>query len=115
MVEKIGKVAYRLNLPQTCKIHPAFHVSQLKKAIGQQPHAPTIPPPLTTDLILEVEPSELLGTREALDNSGRTEVLIQWAGLSDWEATWEDFYQIQELFPTFHRVMQGIELVQQLR
>lgn len=101
IIERIGQVAYRLDLPPSCKIHTVFHVSQLKRAIGQQLHAPTIPHELTQELIMEVEPAALLGTRMAADKSGRREVLIQWIGMADWEATWEDVDQIKELFPAF--------------
>lgn len=56
--KKIGKVAYQLDLPPQAIIHLVFHISQLKKALGQHTTHPTIPPQLTSDLTMEVTPEK---------------------------------------------------------
>lgn len=53
---RVGKVAYKLRLPAEARIHPTFHVSQLKKAVGESFESVTLPSQLTADGVLEVVP-----------------------------------------------------------
>ncbi|MCI51126.1 GDT1-like protein 2, partial [Trifolium medium] len=47
IIAKVGAVAYKLELPTNAKIHPVFHITQLKEFKGGT-EEPYIPLPLTT-------------------------------------------------------------------
>lgn len=100
IIQLVSKVAYKLELPSTSKIHPVFHVSQLKRCIGSAPFSAALPLQLNPELELEVEPKEVLAVRIIqVGNSNREELLIRWKGLQDFEATWEDKLLISQCFP----------------
>lgn len=64
LLQRIGRVAYKLELPSYSKLHPVFHVSQLKKVICTMPCSPTLPRQLTPDCELVVEPEQVLEVRQ---------------------------------------------------
>lgn len=94
--EKIGEVVYRLKLPPTSVIHPVFHVSQLRRAIGEHTPSPLLPPTLTEDMEVVLEPAAVEGVRQGVTRQpADTKVLITWKDLPDYEATWEPYELIQ--------------------
>lgn len=100
--KRVGKVAYTLELPPTARIHPTVHVSQLRPAHGT-PNVPSeIPSQLDADLQLTVYPELLKGVRRKKGSpTNEREVLVQWQGLSEAEATWEYMELMQQQFPEF--------------
>jgi hypothetical protein len=59
VLARVGKVAYRVQLPASAAIHPVFHVSQLKASLGDQIDSSVLPNTLTEFQI----PAELLQRR----------------------------------------------------
>lgn len=99
VLERVGKVAYRLRLPAESKIHPVFHVSQLKPVVGQGEIVTPVPPMLSSSDELVVEPQELLESR--YDEEGHLEVLVQWKNLPDHETSWMRLKEFKSQFPSF--------------
>lgn len=86
---KYGEAAYLLELPETTRIHPVFHVSQLKKALSPTVPTQDLPAALTEDLELQVEPEEVKKVRKVEED--QLQVLIKWRNLPEFENTWEDY------------------------
>ncbi|XP_071917155.1 uncharacterized protein [Coffea arabica] len=100
--EKIGNVAYRLKLPTTSKVHPVFHVSLLKRKVGDKV-TPTLQlPEMNEKGHWKVEPVAVLDRRiMKRRNAAAVQWLTYWWGTDPAEATWEDAEKIEGQFPTF--------------
>ena len=82
IIQRVKKVAYKLQLPASSSVHPIFHVSQLCLAIGNMPTSSTLPPRLSKDLELLLEPKTMLGYCVTSANVPEgAEVLTKWKDL----------------------------------
>ena len=102
ILDRIGAVAYKLELPSGAKVHPMFHVSQLKKHLGSQPAQSQLPIMDNVGLIAK-EPLAIMD-RRMNKRKGRlcTEVLVQWKNCFPEDATWELLYDLQKTYPYFN-------------
>lgn len=97
---RVCKVAYKLKFPAYAKIHPTFYISQLKIAVGEVTDSSPLPPQLSSEGELVVQPEKVVGTR-LNGSTGQIEVLIKLRGLPSHECTWEWASAITKRFPTF--------------
>nr|GEZ81010.1 reverse transcriptase [Tanacetum cinerariifolium] len=101
VLERIGKVAYKLELPPTAQVHPVFHVSQLKKCHSKEATIRTLPLCDAQDMIA-ASPFKLLD-RKMTKQGNRAVVygLIQLSNGSEYDATWELLTDIEKRIPDF--------------
>jgi hypothetical protein len=89
-MRRVGEVAYELELPKESNIHNVFHMSCLKKVVGQFINTSEELPPLDEEGQLELVPEEVLEFRERkLRSRVIRECLIRWRGLPLEGTTWE--------------------------
>ena len=90
VTRRVGEVAYELELPTGSKIHNIFHVSCLKKALGQQVTATEELPLTDNEGHLVLQPKAIIDTRERqLRSRTVREYLVRWRNLLNEDATWE--------------------------
>ena len=100
ILQRVGEVAYKLDLPSSSQVHPVVHVSQLKK------HVPPLTPVSTslaslasvTDIALE--PLQII-ERAYVPHGGATatRVRIRWTGLPPDMTSWEDANDLCRRYP----------------
>ena len=102
IVERIGEVAYRLELPpELDHIHDVFHVSMLCRYIPDLSHVLTEQPvEIQENLTYEEEPVQILDRREqVLRDKTIPMVNVLWRSHTVEEATWEHDEQMKRHYP----------------
>ncbi|KAL6193213.1 hypothetical protein ACLB2K_034297 [Fragaria x ananassa] len=102
ILERIGKVVYKLDLPGSSKIHPVFHVSLLKLRIGDQaPHSFTLPHFDAKGEVIWM-PAKVLDM-QVIKKKGIsiTQWLVQWKDMPLEDATWENARAMEACFLDF--------------
>ena len=97
--DRVGKVAYQLELPVGAQIHDVFHVSLLKRAYGSDWQFQ--PLPSVRDSAEVAEPMAIERRMVKRGNQAAAQLLIHWKNSSPAEATWEFASEIRHRFPTF--------------
>lgn len=110
VVERVGKVSYRLQLPPKLKIHPVFHVSLLKPYHGDEEDperrvSKRAPTAVVTSFDREVE--EIISDRTIRRRGvpSYKEYLVKWRNLPDSEASWESedlLWQFTDKIKKYH-------------
>ena len=109
ILQRVGQVAYRLDLPVDAKIHPVVHVSQLKQHV---PATVSVSSDLSS---VCYDPTHIYWPRRVVDKRsvlrGDTVVpqfLIQWTGLPSEMATWEDAGMMSEHLMTMEEYRSSV-------
>ena len=110
VIQKVSLVAYKIQLPETMKIHPVFHVSRLKpfesserfpnRELNSRP-----PPVVDTGVEQHYLVERILDMKTVgRGSSQRRQYLVQWKGYPLYESTWEPESSLTKLdaYRDFH-------------
>ena len=85
VLQRIGKVSYRLEIPEIWKIHNVFHICLLKEYHTDERFAKAAPHYDIVDKCIHFHIQAIVG--EKLDKKGHKLYLVKWTGYDD--ETWE--------------------------
>jgi hypothetical protein len=97
VLQKIGTMVYKLELPASLQIHPIFHVSCLKRVIGDKIPIQKILQELDKEGIIILETKVITERRIfQLINRSILEYHVKWKNQPVEDSIWEDEYFIQK-------------------
>ncbi|CAN4125168.1 unnamed protein product [Withania somnifera] len=102
IIKRYGQVAYELELPQELsKIHPVFHVSMLRRCIGDPSRiTPIEDVQIIEDLTYEEVPIFILDRQvKKLRNKEMASVKVLWRNQQVEEVTWEAEETMKSTYP----------------
>jgi hypothetical protein len=103
IIEKIGPVAYKVLLPPSARIHPVFHIVNLKLCKGTHATQYLPLPFITSDTGPILTPETILDSRLVLQQGREVKkILVKWLNLPAAEATWENWTDISTNYPNFN-------------
>ena len=104
IIERSGKVAYKVQLPpQKRAIFPVFHVSQLKCLRVPEERVETGGIKLQSDLSYEEKPIQVLDVKERVTRMRVIKLFrVLWNRQSERDATWEMEDYLQVTYPSFY-------------
>jgi hypothetical protein len=96
ILQRVGKVAYKLQLPPSASIHPVVHVSQLKLSVGNRQVSSALP-----DAMSQMQVPVQILDRRIVMRGGKAvqQVLIKWSQGDDTLSSWEDEEALRSKFP----------------
>ena len=97
VLDRVGDMAYRLQLPLGTRLHNVFHVGLLKPFHGTPPETAPVLPPIRHGRVCLV-PERVLNSRQV---RGLQEVLVQWQGHQAAEASWMPLDEFRRVYPSF--------------
>nr|DAD38797.1 TPA_asm: hypothetical protein HUJ06_013119 [Nelumbo nucifera] len=101
ILDRIGAVAYKFELPVGAQIHNIFHVSQLKCCCVSSPIASDVPLFMVDPTVPKIPKAILDRQLVKCGNVVATKVLVRWRNLPPEEATWEFYYDLCQKYPNF--------------
>ena len=105
IIDKSGRVAYKLQLPpELGAIFPVFHVSQLKKCLRvPEERVEERGIKLKSDLAYEEKPMTVLDVMERVTRNQVVKLFkVVWSNHNERDATWEREDCLQNTYPNFY-------------